>query len=150
MAWEMRFLNHDVMQKKISSGLQMRINLDNANAIIRFTHSEVIGLGWIESPAPMIYGEPTVVADRGIQVLLSDVKLLSERRRYTEMLAEELSSFGVEEHRQAAIIEDIFREVEVAVPGFQIIVFLRLVKGIRLRGQNKGRVLCHWLWLLRC
>lgn len=76
----------------------------------------------------MIYGEPTVVADRGIQVLLSDVKLLSERRRYTEMLAEELSSFGVEEHRQAAIIEDIFREVDVAVPGFQIIVFLRSVR----------------------
>lgn len=64
------------MQKKLSAALEKRNNLDT---IIRFTLSEAIGLGWIESPVRMIYGEPKVVADRGVQFLVSNMKLLSER-----------------------------------------------------------------------
>ncbi|PRQ17367.1 putative aminoacyltransferase, E1 ubiquitin-activating enzyme [Rosa chinensis] len=65
---------------------------------------------------------PTVISRALGFFLLSDVKRFSERPRYSEFMAKKLSSIRVPEDEQAAVIEKLFRVVEVAIPENAIVV----------------------------
>ncbi|XP_062025638.1 uncharacterized protein LOC133741945 [Rosa rugosa] len=130
MASQTRSLLHDVMQKEMTEPIEMPNNLDTA---ITFKLCEQSGVTWIETPTPdpinslIIYEKPKLVVHEVFRVLLSDVKRLPRRRRYTQVGAKILSILGVEEYLQAPILGKLFQVIEAAVPGVPITVFLTSV-----------------------
>jgi hypothetical protein len=64
------------------------------------------------------------VTERQIMVPFSEMKLLSERPRWTQVMADHLSSMGVPQHEQPDIIGNIFREGELAHPELPINVVI--------------------------
>lgn len=108
MATESEYFTYDVVQKETSVPrvLEMANNMDT---IIRFRLSKVIGISWIEAPIPVVYDDPKFVTDIEILVLLSDAKRLSERRKYTKIVAEKLSSLAWQKISWQVLLEIFFR-----------------------------------------
>ncbi|PRQ38177.1 putative transcription factor C2H2 family [Rosa chinensis] len=100
---------------------------NEVETIIRFRSFDIIGISWTEAPIPVVYDAPELLTDRQILVRLSDVKQLSKRHVYAEIMAENLSSSYVPKPSQAPLIEKIFQVVEKAVPGVPINVSVTYV-----------------------
>lgn len=60
------------------------------------------------------------VTERQVMVPFSELKLLSERPRWTQVMADHLSIMGVPQHEQPDIIRKIFCEGELALPDLPI------------------------------